>query len=112
MSGSSNNEVVSTGTLAWLHRMVWLACVCVYLVVLVGGILAGTPDLLAMLRAAGLSVATAVLGKLAITLLGREPRPSAAPLANQDRTLGSRLDVVSSPNVAESNAVPEARERF
>jgi hypothetical protein len=108
MTGSSNAELVSPETLGWLHRLVWLACVCVYLVVLVSGILGGTPDLLAMLRAAGLTLATAALGKLAIALLARAPQPAAAPLANEDRTLGSRLDLVSSPNVVAPQVEPEA----
>ena|SRR5438309_6449815 len=108
MTGSSNDELVSPETLSWLHRLVWLACVSVYLVVLVSGILGGAPDVLAMLRAAGLTLATAVLGKVAIALVARAPRRAAAPLANQDRTLGSRLDLVSSPNVAEPQAESEA----
>lgn len=82
---------------AWLHRGVWLACVGVYLVVFVGSLLVGVPDLLAMLRAIGLTLATAVLGKLALSLVSRASQP---PSAGQDRTLGSLVDVVSSPNVA------------
>jgi hypothetical protein len=75
--------------------------VAVYLVVFVSGVLMGVSDLLAMLRAAGLTLATAVLGKLALSLLGRASRPTPEPpSAGQDRTLGSLLDVVSSPNVA------------
>ena len=87
--------------LVWLRRLVWLACVGVYLVVFVGGVLAGASDLLAMLRAAALTLATAVLGRLALSLVSRasQPRPEP-PSAGQDRTLGSLLDVVSSPNVA------------
>jgi hypothetical protein len=86
---------------AWLHRGVWLACVGLYLVVFVGGELMGVSDLVAMLRAAGLTLATAVLGRLALGLVGRASQPPVdPPSAGQDRTLGSLVDVVSSPNVA------------
>jgi hypothetical protein len=93
--------VLSDATQAWLHRGVWLACVGVYLVVFVGGVLAGVPDLVALGRAVGLTLATAVLGKLAVGLICRASEPAKEPpSASQDRTLGSLLDVVSSPNVA------------
>jgi hypothetical protein len=91
-----------------LRRLVWLACVGVYLVVFVGGVLAGTSDLVAMLRAAGLSVATAVLGRLALGVVSRASQPAPEPpSAGEDRTLGSLLDLVSSPNVAGPHAEPE-----
>jgi hypothetical protein len=93
--------ILSDEAQAWLHRGVWLACVGVYLVVFVGSLLVGVPDLLAMLRAAGLTLATAVLGKLALSLVSRASQPApAGPSAGKDRTLGSLVDVVSSPNVA------------
>ena len=99
-----NNQpqpILSDETQARLQRGVWLACVGVYLAVFVGGVLAGVPDVTAMLRAAGLTLATAVLGKLAVGLLCRASQPaSEPPSASQDGTLGSLLDVVSSPNVA------------
>jgi hypothetical protein len=103
-----NDATVTADAQNWLHRVVWLLCVCVYLAVFVSGLLGGTPDVLAMLRAAGLTLATAVLGRLALGLLARAPQPTQhPPLAIQDRTLGSRLDLVSSPNVAEPQAEPE-----
>jgi hypothetical protein len=93
--------ILSDEAQAWLHRGVWLACVGVYLVVFLGGLLVGVPDLLALLRAVGLTLATAVLGKLTLNLVSRASQPAPEPLsAGQDRTLGSLLDVVSSPNVA------------
>jgi hypothetical protein len=93
--------ILSDEAQAWLHRGVWLACVGVYLVVFVGSLLVGVPDLLAMLRAVGLTLATAVLGKVALSLVSRASQPaSEQPSAGQDRTLGSRVDMVSSPNVA------------
>jgi hypothetical protein len=93
--------ILSDATQAWLQRGVWLACVSVYLVVFVGGVLAGVSDLVAMLRAVGLTLATAVLGKLAVGLVCRASQQAKQPpSASQDRTLGSLLDVVSSPNVA------------
>ena len=97
----TQHAIVTDEALAWLHRAVWLACVGVYLVVFVGGLVIGVSDLLAMLRAAGLALATAVLGKLALSIVSRASQPvNEQPSAGQDRTLGSLLDVVSSPNVA------------
>ena len=100
--GSSQDTAASLEVAqTWLVRGAWLACVGVYLVVFVGGVLAGVSDLTAMLRAAGLTLATAVLGKLAVGLLCRASQPvTEPPSATEDRTLGSLLDVVSSPNVA------------
>jgi hypothetical protein len=92
---------VTDEVLAALHRGVWLACAGVYLAVFVGSLLVGVSDLQAMLRAAGLTLATAVLGKLALSIVSRASQPVKEPLsAGQDRTLGSLIDVVSSPNVA------------
>ena len=94
---------------AWVHRLVWLLCVVVYLVVFVSGVLGGGSDVLAMLRAAGLSVVAAVLGRVALGLLSRARQPAPEPpLAAQDRTLGSLIDMSSSPNVAAPHAEPEA----
>ena len=94
---------------AWVHRLVWLLCVAVYLVVFVSGVLADGSDVLAMLRAAGLSVLTAILGRMALGLLSRARQPiPEPPLAAQDRTLGSLIDLSSSPNVAAPQAEPEA----
>jgi hypothetical protein len=102
---------VSDEVLAALHRGVWLVCVGVYLVVFVGGLLVGVPDLQAMLRAAGLTLATAVLGKLALSIVSRASQPAKQqPSAGQDRTVGSLVDVVSSPNVAGPQE-PEMLER-
>ena len=104
----TDQRVLSDEALAQLRRLVWLACVCVYLVVFVAGVLAGTSDLLAMLRAAGLTVATAVLGRLALSLVSRASQPAPEPpSAGQDRTLGSLLDLVSSPNVAGPHVEPK-----
>jgi hypothetical protein len=98
---NTQQAIVTDEALAWLHRGVWLVCVGVYLVVFVGGLLVGVSDLLAMLRAAGLTLATAVLGKLALSIVSQASQPvKEQPSAGQGRTLGSRLDVVSSPNVA------------
>jgi hypothetical protein len=98
---NAHQSSMSDEALAALHRGVWLACVGVYLVVFVGGLLVGVSDLLAMLRAAGLTLATALLGKLALSIVSRASQPTKEqPSAGQDRTLGSLLDVVSSPNVA------------
>ena len=94
---------------AWVHRLVWLLSVSVYLVVFVSGVLSGGSDVLAMVRASGLTLATAVLGRLALGVLSRASQPAREPpLAAQDRTLGSLIDLSSSPNVAAPQAEPEA----
>ena len=99
---------------ATLRRLVWLACVGVYLVVFVSGVAGGASDLLAMGRAVGLTLATAVVGRLALALLSRASQPSPGPLADEDRTLGSLVDLVSSPNLREPQTDvdnPSGRER-
>ena len=80
------------------YRLVWALCICVYLTVFVSGILAGGAELTTMLRAAGFTFAAALIGKLALSVLGQAREPLSA---TQEGTVGSRIDLVSSPNVSE-----------
>ena len=105
MASSSPLSFPVADAQATLRRLVWLVCIAVYLVVFVSGVLGGASDLVAMARAAGLTLATAVLGRLALGLLSRAAQPSAGPpSADEDRTLGSLIDLVSSPNLREPPA--------
>ena len=105
MGSSSPVSLKIAETQATLRRLVWLVCIGVYLVVFVSGVLGGASDLVAMARAAGLTLATAVLGRLALGVLSRASQPAAGPpLADEDRTLGSLIDLVSSPNLREPQA--------
>jgi hypothetical protein len=108
MAQEHEHVLVHVQAQAWLHRLVWLLCIAVYLFVFVGGVVDGRSDVLAMLHAGGLSIATAVLGRLALGLLSRAGQPNAEqPSAGQDRTLGSLVDLVSSPKVVEPQGEPD-----
>jgi len=101
--------VLSENTLGWAQRGVWLLCIGVYLAVFGGGVLAGGDELLTMGRAMGLTLATALLGKTAVGLLGRaslpeEEGPSAEPVG----PIGSLVDIPASTNVAEQDDPAEA----
>ena len=89
------------GALAWANRGVWVACIAVYLTVFVGGITAGASDLSALGKAMGFTLATALLGRIAVGVLSRASLPALqVPTADEDGTVGSLLDLVSSPNLA------------
>ncbi|MDQ3808747.1 MAG: hypothetical protein M3336_00480 [Chloroflexota bacterium] len=79
------------------HRLIWVLCSLVYLTVYVGGLLGGGSDLGTMLRAMGFTLATAIVGKLVLVVLGRASEPLSA---NADGTVGSRIDLVSSANIS------------
>ena len=103
MSPLSDQRVpaLDDGALAWASRGVWLACVAVYLTVFVGGITAGASDLSALGKAIGFTLATALLGRLAVGVLSRASLPvPQGPTADEDGTVGSLVDLVSSPNLA------------
>ena len=93
--------VLDDAALAWAERGVWLACVAVYLTVFVGSLQAGVADLTALGRAIAFTLGTAVLGKVAVSLLSRASQPvETVPTADQDGTVGSLIDLTSSPNVS------------
>jgi hypothetical protein len=92
--------VLDEQALSWAHRGVWVACVATYLIVFVGGIQAGTADLVALGRAIAFTLATAVVGRLAVGLASRATQPAqTGPMADQDGRIGSLVDLLSSPNV-------------
>jgi hypothetical protein len=103
MSPTSDQRVAALddGALAWANRGVWVACIAVYLTVFVGGITAGASDLSALGKAMGFTLATALLGRVAVGLLSRASVPAQqGPTANENGTVGSLVDLVSSPNLA------------
>lgn len=95
--------VLDEVALSWAHRCIWLACVAVYLTVFVGSMLAGAADLTAMGRAVGLTIATALVGKLAVGLMSRATQPveksETGRMADGVGKVGSLVDLVSSPKV-------------
>ena len=93
--------VLDDAALSWAWRVVWALCIGVYLTVFIGGIQAGGHELLTLARAAGFTLATGVLGRLIVGLLGRASLPvQQGPSAAQEGPLGSLADLVPSTNVA------------
>src|SRR5688500_16070017 len=93
--------VLSAESLGRLSRGLWALCICAYLTLFVGGVLAGGSDVLSMARGLGLAGARAMVGRIGLGLVSQASQPISAPTDDQDRTLGSRVDLVSSPNVGE-----------
>lgn len=86
--------------LAWARRFVWAVCIGVYLTVFIGGIQAGGAELMTVARAAGFTLVAAVLGKIALDLLGKASLPvEPGPMASQDGQLGPLADLLSSANL-------------
>jgi hypothetical protein len=108
-SAELRTHVLSEAALAWAQRVVWLVCVAVYLTVFIGGIKAGGAELATVGRAAAFTLAAAVLGRIALGLLGRASLPAEqGPTADQEGPLGSLVELVSSANVAEQDDEAEA----
>jgi hypothetical protein len=85
---------------AWAQRVVWAMCIGVYLTVFIGGIQAGGAELITVGRAAAFTLAIAVLGKMALNLLGTASLPIApGPMAKQPGLLGSLDESAVSANV-------------
>jgi ABC-type phosphate transport system permease subunit len=97
--------VMSEAALAWGYRGIWALCIAVYLVVFVGGVQAGGSDLLTIGRAIGFTLATALVGKLALSVLAQAKQPLSA---TEDGTVGSLVDLTSSPNISEPEDEAEA----
>ena len=92
--------VLSPGAIGRLYRGLWAVCVLVYLGVFFGGLAAGGTDVWVMARAMVACVAVALVGRLAIGLLGQATQVvEQPPLADEEGTLGSLIDLLSSPNV-------------
>ena len=96
--------------LAWCYRVVWAVCIGVYLTVFVSGLLGGASDLTTMVRAGGFTLASALIGRLALGIVSRATQPvRPAPLsATEDGTVGSLVDLLSSPNVSQQLDEAEA----
>ena len=97
----NRRPALSDDAMSWAHRLVWIACVAVYLTVFVGGIQGGGAELVTTGRAVAFTLGVALLGRIALGLLGRASLPVAeGPSAVQDGPVGSLVDLVSSTNVA------------
>jgi hypothetical protein len=93
--------VLSTEALGRLSRWLWALCVLAYLTVFVGGVLAGGSEVFSVARGLGFAGGLALIGRIGLNLLSQAEQPISAPTDDQDRTLGSLVDLVSSPNVGE-----------
>ncbi|SRR6266511_5193393 len=102
---NARSQVVSLHALDWGYRVLWALCIGVYLTVFVSGIQTGGSDLNTMARAIGFTVATALVGKLALAVLARATEPLSA---TEEGTVGSRIDLLSSPIVSEPEDEAEA----
>ena len=102
---TERRPVLGFDALSRCYRLVWVMCIGVYLTVFVSGILAGGSELTTMLRAAGFTVAAALIGKLALSVLGQATEPLSAA---EEGTVGSRIDLSSSPNFSEPEDKAEA----
>src|SRR5215216_4084794 len=102
MTMADNREpALSDAALGDASRAVWAVCIAVYIIVFVGGIQAGAADLVTMVRASGFTLAAAVLGRVALGLLGRASLPArSGPMADEEGPVGSLVDLVSSANFA------------
>ncbi len=93
---------LSDEALAWSERVLWGLCIGVYLSVFVPGVLGYGDELMVMGRAIAFTLVTAVLGKIAIGLLGRASLPEEqGPSAEEEGPIGSRVELLPSTNVAE-----------
>src|SRR5688572_14524207 len=87
--------------LDWGYRLVWLLCIGVYLVVFISGVQAGSAELPTLGKAIGFTLATAIVGRMAMSVIGKASLPAEfelekdPPMASQDGTVGSLVDLVS-----------------
>ncbi len=102
---NTRRPVLSPSAIGFGYRVVWGLSALVYLTVFVSGLLAGGSELGTLVRAMGFTLATALIGKLALSVLGQATQPLSA---SEDGTVGSRVDLVSSTNVGEHEDEAEA----
>jgi hypothetical protein len=105
MQQDERTPVLGSEALSRCYRVVWLICVGVYLTVFVSGVMAGGNELTTMVRAMGFTIGAALIGKLALSVLGRAKEPLSA---TEEGKVGSLVDLVSSPNVSEPEDEAEA----
>ena len=108
--------VMTPTAMSWGYRIIWALCASVYLAVFISGIQGGGSDLATLGRAVGFTLAMALVGKLALSVLSKATQPAPEPLsASKVGTLGSLVDLLDSPNVNEledpANAVEASEER-
>src|ERR1051326_3169438 len=109
MTQSDTTAALSDTALGWFQRALWALCIGVYLTVFVAGIVARGDELLVMSRAVGLTLVTAVLGKLALALLARATLPTdSGPSAEQAGPIGSPIQKAEATNVREQEDGAEA----
>jgi hypothetical protein len=100
---------LSDSARGWFERGLWALCIAVYLGIYVPGVLGGGDELLVVARAIGLTLATAVLGKLALALLARASLPTeSGPSAEEPGPIGSLVGTAPSTNVPEQKDAAEA----
>jgi hypothetical protein len=105
----AGTPVLSGRALSRGYRLVWALCLSVYLTIFISGVQAGAADLNTMLRAMGFTLATAFVGKLGMSVLSQATHPQTGPpSATEDGTVGSLVDMVSSPNVTQPQDKAEA----
>jgi hypothetical protein len=102
-------HALNEAALGKAQAVVWAVCIGVYLTVFIGGIQAGGAELLALGRATAFTLAAAVLGRVALGLLGRASLPvEQGPTADQEGPLGSLVDLMASTKVAQQEDRAEA----
>jgi hypothetical protein len=105
MDQPETTPVMSEEALTWAGRCLWAACIGVYLIVFVGGLLARGDELEIMGRAMGFTLVTAVLGKVGLALAARATQPveptEEGQLDEPEGPIGSLDDEALSTNVAE-----------
>src|SRR4029453_15132648 len=102
---NTQQPALSESALNWGYRGVWALCVAVYVLVFVSGIQAGGSDVNTLGRAIGFTLATALVGKLAISLLSQAKQPLSA---TEQGTDGSLVAPSTSPNVSQPEDEAEA----
>jgi hypothetical protein len=94
-------SAASDTLLDWGYRLVWLLCIGVYLTVFISGLQSGGSELSTQVKAIGFTLATGIVGRMAMGVIGRATLPAEEPpLATQDGTVGSLVDLASSPTLA------------
>src|ERR1043165_2611228 len=73
---------------SWVRRGLWAACIGVYLTVFIGGIQAGGDELMSLGRAAGFTLAAALLGRIGLGMASRASLPGeAVPMDDEEGRL-------------------------
>jgi hypothetical protein len=100
---------LSPEALTWCDRALWALCIGVYLSVFAPGILGQGDELMVMGRAVGLTLLTAILGKIALGFLAQATLPvEEGPSAEEAGPIGSRVEPAASANVAQQLDVADA----